>query len=196
MDLKCKICGGSCSIYRTKDNWHPINYFGCNDCKTQKRHWLLYENVKPKGVMLHCSPERALKEKWEPLVSRYITIDYPVRKSYISWRSMIAIADMEVNLAKTPFDNKEFDCIVLSHVMDDVKNEELAIKELHRILKDDGIIYLIVPIYKDEKSCEMENPIFNSWRRCGYDYWERYKDLFNIKLIEDEETLAIITKKI
>lgn len=41
-----------------------------------------------------------------------------------------------------PFGNKEFDIIVSNHVMAHVKNSSLHLKEIRRVLKDDGIVYI------------------------------------------------------
>lgn len=43
---------------------------------------------------------------------------------------------------KLPFKDKEFDIVISNHVMAHVKDNELHLKEVKRILKDDGIVYL------------------------------------------------------
>ncbi len=43
---------------------------------------------------------------------------------------------------KLPFKDKEFDIVISNHVMAHVKDEELHLKEITRVLKDKGIVYL------------------------------------------------------
>jgi len=43
---------------------------------------------------------------------------------------------------KLPFKDKEFDIIISNHVMAHVKEDELHLKEINRVLKDDGVVYL------------------------------------------------------
>mgnify|MGYP001564513030 CR=1 FL=1 len=41
-----------------------------------------------------------------------------------------------------PFKNSEFDIVISNHVMAHVKNDELHLKEIRRVLKSDGFAYL------------------------------------------------------
>ena len=43
------------------------------------------------------------------------------------------------------FENSFFDVIRLSHVIEHLPNPKATFREIHRILKPDGIIYLTVP---------------------------------------------------
>ena len=43
---------------------------------------------------------------------------------------------------KLPFKNNEFDIVISNHVMAHVKNDELHLKEIKRLLKGDGVAYL------------------------------------------------------
>jgi len=48
----------------------------------------------------------------------------------------------KINNEKLPFKNREFDIVISNHVMAHVKSNELHLKEIKRVLKDDGIVYL------------------------------------------------------
>lgn len=41
-----------------------------------------------------------------------------------------------------PFKNKEFDIVISNHVMAHVKNDEMHLREIKRVLKNDGIAYV------------------------------------------------------
>ncbi len=43
---------------------------------------------------------------------------------------------------KLPFAGGEFDIVISNHVMAHVKNQEIHLKEISRVLKSDGIVYL------------------------------------------------------
>ncbi len=43
------------------------------------------------------------------------------------------------------FNEKEFDCVILTHVLEHIYDLSIAIQNIYSILKDDGILYLEVP---------------------------------------------------
>ena len=193
--MLCDICNKRVSHYKNKGDWYPIDYYKCNNCHAQQRQmlmWNIYNELKPKlGTMLYLSPSKCLEDKWKPLADEYISADHPPRVSNI-----IAMAQMDVDLTDTPFEDEKFDFIVLSHVIDQIKDEESAIKELHRIVKQDGMIFLVVPMYWAEKTKELEKEqVLSHWRRCGCDYPYRYTKLFNLSTYKDVESLFVLTKK-
>jgi len=61
-------------------------------------------------------------------------------------------ADIKLNLedAKLPFDNNEISFIQAKHVLEHVINLSGLMKEFHRILHADGILYIKVPYFKCE----------------------------------------------
>ena len=50
----------------------------------------------------------------------------------------------QFNLLNTPFEN-EFDTICMFDVLEHIKEDDLAIKNMHKMLKKDGVIILSVP---------------------------------------------------
>lgn len=44
-----------------------------------------------------------------------------------------------------PFENDEFDVVFSSHVLEHVENEELSLKEMKRVLKNDGVLIIGMP---------------------------------------------------
>ena len=48
----------------------------------------------------------------------------------------------KIKSEKLPFKDENFDVIISNHVMAHVKNDEMHLKEIRRVLKDDGVVYL------------------------------------------------------
>jgi ubiquinone/menaquinone biosynthesis C-methylase UbiE len=44
-----------------------------------------------------------------------------------------------------PFSDKTFDCIVSSEVLEHIKENEPSIREMHRVLADDGVVVITIP---------------------------------------------------
>lgn len=47
-----------------------------------------------------------------------------------------------------PFENEKFDLIICFHVLEHVLNPYEFLKEFHRVLKNDGFVYIEMPYYK------------------------------------------------
>ena len=57
---------------------------------------------------------------------------------------------LQGNALTLPFSDKSFDKIVCSEVLEHVLDDDLAVKELFRVLKDDGELAVSVPTYLPE----------------------------------------------
>jgi SAM-dependent methyltransferase len=57
---------------------------------------------------------------------------------------------LQGNAMTLPFEDKVFDKIVCSEVLEHVIDDEQAVRELHRVLKDDGELAVSVPSYLPE----------------------------------------------
>lgn len=66
-------------------------------------------------------------------------------------------------------DNETYDIIVCSHVLEYVENDIQAMKELHRILKPDGVCLVLVPLIVGKMDTEEQwgCGIEENWRRFG-----------------------------
>lgn len=51
----------------------------------------------------------------------------------------------EVDVHSTIFQDKEYDVIISIHVLEHIKEIDIAIQEFSRLLKDDGIMYHLIP---------------------------------------------------
>ncbi len=73
-----------------------------------------------------------------------------------------------------------FDLVWASHVLEEVDDDEQAVKEIGRVLAASGIAVLPVPIVADQ-TVEFETPskaAYGNQRAPGLDYYERYSAVF------------------
>lgn len=50
-----------------------------------------------------------------------------------------------------PFDSDFFDIVICSHVLEHVPDDEFMIKEIYRVLKKQGISFIVVPVNEDNE---------------------------------------------
>jgi SAM-dependent methyltransferase len=89
-----------------------------------------------------------------------------------------------------PFANGSYDVVYASHVLEHIKDDALAIAEIRRILRPNGIAILPVPIvggrtveYDEPNSAEHGHV-----RAPGLDYYDRYRKVFSeVKVFSSEE---------
>ena len=97
------------------------------------------------------------------------------------------------------FKPNSFDCVVLSHVVEHIKDIDTLFESINRILKKDGIIYLSFPHANAHDSpehvhyfCEEDDMIvdsyYNGLQRCINikSYLEKYNYDFEILLFDEE----------
>lgn len=60
--------------------------------------------------------------------------------------NMISVKNIQQGFAENiPFDNDEFDVVFSSHVLEHVNDEDQSLKEMKRVLKDDGLLIIGMP---------------------------------------------------
>jgi ubiquinone/menaquinone biosynthesis C-methylase UbiE len=92
------------------------------------------------GKVLYFAPEKPLEKKLRE--SRdVITADLNSKE-----------VDIKANIQNLPFDDSAFDLIICSHVLEHVKHDELAIKEIGRVLSETGDALIMIPKDKDMES--------------------------------------------
>ena len=80
-------------------------------------------------------------------ICRCIGIDLNIseRLSY-AMRKLPSVSYIKADVQKMPFKDRTFDKILLSSVLQMVEDDEALLKECQRVLKDNGILVLSVPI--------------------------------------------------
>jgi SAM-dependent methyltransferase len=90
---------------------------------------------RPRTKLLHFAPEVSLTR----VVRRLTNVEY----HSIDLAPDAALQQGDIQ--DLPFNALEFDVLVCSHVLEHVPDDAKAMKELHRVLKRDGVAYVMVP---------------------------------------------------
>ncbi|SOB60083.1 protein of unknown function [Pseudodesulfovibrio profundus] len=114
----------------------------CPACESLERHrflCLILERLLPATTadasMIHVAPEQSLSPILrEKLNNRYFTID------------RFADADIQCDLCLMPFGTDSIELFMANHVLEHVKDDRLAMREIRRILKPKGRALLQVPL--------------------------------------------------
>lgn len=178
----CPVCGNSSRRFR-QYGITPREDAQCAHCGAVERHrlcWLFLQKKtalfdgKPKR-MLHVAPEPCFESRFKKsLGGGYLTAD-------LFDRAMV-----KMDITDIQYSDQWFDVIYCSHVLEHVLNDNLAIKEFHRVLKNDGWAVLLVPItsestFEDSSIIDPKRRLQafgqeDHVRRYGPDYVNRLRD--------------------
>jgi SAM-dependent methyltransferase len=170
----------------------------CPFCGALERHrffWLYMERKtafksNPPRKALHIAPEAILEDKLRPLIGAgYLTADY-----------FEPDVDLKMDITDIQFPDSSFDFIYCSHVLEHVPDDRKAMREFQRVLTDEGIAILLVPITADEtfEDPTIEDPkerlrLFGQEdhvRRYGPDYVSRLQEAgFAVETVRREDFL-------
>ena len=192
----CPICGNSSFRFQDTD-LNPRADARCGHCGSFERHrliWLYLERTYGlrsfPGKMLDVSPAAPLANGLRALLGgRYLGAGK-------------GPADMErMDVQDMPYEDRTFDLVCCSHVLEHVENDRKAMSEIARVLKNDGAAIILVPIASGD-TCE--DPAITSprdrWvhfgspdhvRRYGLDFVERLKAAgFNVRIVRAADFLG------
>ena len=151
----CPICNKKVPFFTVING---RKHASCPSCHSFERTRLLFYyikkyyndifNLKENKKLLHFAPEKQLFS----IFSRLNNLDYwPV---YIDSNNNIR---KQVDMCDIPFDDDYFDFIISCHVLEHIPNDIKAMSELYRVVKSDGVVFLMVPLFRDlDKTFENE----------------------------------------
>lgn len=151
-DVFCPICNSSFRIFGSFGLKKRENAI-CHNCGSLERHRLiyLYLNDKTKFFdgtgknrsLLHFAPEKMFYD----LFSNNKSIDYTPCDLYpekYPFEGKTKV--LEVDITSIPFKDESFDFILCNHVLEHIPDDNLAMKELFRVMAKNGNGIFQVPI--------------------------------------------------
>ncbi len=169
---KNALCPGTLSLERHRLLWLYLD----------KETDFLNLNLK----VLHVAPEQVFYKKFKKLKNwEYLTFDLNS-----------PIADIKGDLTSTNFKDESFDLIICNHVLEHIEDDKLALNEIYRILKYNGISILQVPMNVKRKNTFEDSSIksknqrekyfgqYDHVREYGLDFKDRIEEAgFEVKMI-------------
>lgn len=137
--------------------------YECSECHASDRARMIITFLKRcfcEGKLLHIAPDRAVRS-W--ILNNCHDIQYEsmdFNRNDVDYKADIQNMYM--------FKDDSFDIFICSHVLEHVKDDRKAIKELFRILKPDGIGIFLVPIALDRQEIDEE------WGLTEEENWKRF----------------------
>ena len=177
----CPICGYH-GPFMDKNNRLRAKCPKCGELERARMAMLVVDQIfdETKALetdVLHISPENFLRKIFK---KKY--------KSYISSDLYREDVDHQFDIQSIPYPDNTFDLVFASHVLEYVKNDRQAIKEIKRVLRPGGLAFLPVPMLH-EKTIDFEKrpPNKRIIRETGIDYFDRYREVFNeVKIYKPE----------
>jgi len=154
-----------------------------------KNHSNLFDG-KPRKV-LHVAPEPFFRRRLqERLGEDYLTADLSNPNAMV-----------KMDITKIDYPERWFDVIYCSHVLEHVPDDRKAMREFHRVLKQDGWAILLVPITAEntfeDPSITTPEERFRVYgqvdhvRRYGPDYVDRIREAgFHVNVIRPTDLVS------
>jgi SAM-dependent methyltransferase len=140
----CPICESHFRIFlpygRLKSRPNAL----CPNCLSLERHRLMWIYLKERSSffqeklqVLHIAPEDCFIRRFEKLHGEgYITADIES-----------PLAKVKMDIHSIPFPEKTFDVVLCNHVLEHVRDDIQAMREIKRVLKPEGFAILQVPFF-------------------------------------------------
>lgn len=122
-DVKCPICG-------TRERYRLLTLYLRNETDFFKKKYKVLEVCPEKGFSDLCKNSKNLD---------YISID------------LYKDADLKMDITNLKFKEKTFDYIICYHVLEHILDEKKALRELIRVLKNDGVCLITCPVNLERK---------------------------------------------
>lgn len=152
----CPCCDGRFKQFLTYGNT-PRENAVCPRCNALERNRVLWLylmrelDIQHQAYsILHFAPEKTLEKRLKKLPNiHYIGADLNPQ-----------LADYQMDITQIPLEDQAMDIIICSHVLGHVPNEALAIQEIKRVLKNDGLA--IIMTVQNHQAPTLENPELTS----------------------------------
>jgi SAM-dependent methyltransferase len=111
----------------------------CPFCGSLERHRLLMQSLRQRhvdlsGRVLHFAPEPALRSALAAVATNYVTTDL-----------FATDVDVQADITDLPFEDNSWDLIFCSHILEHIEDDATAMRELRRVISNDGAVVVMVP---------------------------------------------------
>ncbi|MBC6400152.1 MAG: methyltransferase domain-containing protein [Ekhidna sp.] len=202
--VECPVCESKFRKFLPYGRLKSRSNALCPGCLSLERHRLIWLYLKEKtdffeakDKMLHIAPELCFINRFESLKgSNYITADIES-----------PLAKVKMDIHDIPFEEGTFDVIFCNHVLEHVRDDLKAMREIYRVLKTGGYAILQIPLCFPLPDQTIEDPgiedpgkreeLFGQKdhvRKYGKDYPDRLRGVgFTVKrnYVSDLEKAAI-----
>jgi hypothetical protein len=193
--VQCPVCESRFRIFLPYGRLNPRQNALCPNCLSLERHRLIWIYLrerssffKEKLKVLHVAPEACFIPRFERLHGNgYITADIES-----------PLAKVKMDIHEIPFPENTFDVVLCNHVLEHVRDDIHAMKEINRVLKPGGFAILQVPFFNPVGEITFEDDtitdpgkrekIFGQndhVRKYGHDYPKRIA-ASGLRAVEDD----------
>jgi SAM-dependent methyltransferase len=173
----CPICTYRGIFLNIEHETGDRQHARCPRCGAMERHrlqWLVVEELRKeidftKLRVLHMAPEKFIRTRLRARCATYLCADLHEKG-----------VDRREDLTSLTFPDQSFDLVYCSHVLEHIKDDMAAIREIRRVLAPGGIAILPVPFISDF-TVEYAEPNWHEQghvRAPGLDYIDKYKACF------------------
>ena len=155
--VHCTICNSDYKEFAPFGNTKRKNA-KCHNCGSLERHRLVWKYIQDKELingplkLLHFAPEKV----FYTIFSEMSEIDYfpcDLHPNIYNYEGKTTVK--KADITDIPFEDNYFDFILCNHVLEHIPNDALAMSELYRVMKPNGVGIFQVPIdYNRDKTYE------------------------------------------
>lgn len=177
----CPICGGRRFQPGPKGRLNQGIKPSCTGCSSLERHRIIFNAYKALGTdllkqysCLHFAPDRAVDPRW-----------------FGSYEMSTYEGENSLDLEAIDRRDGSYDWVICNHVLEHVADDARAMKEMLRIVKDDGVVQFAIPLpLLLEHTDDWGAPDWTQhghFRVYGADFMDRFVGVLN-----DDNMLSVI----
>jgi SAM-dependent methyltransferase len=140
---RCPVCARSSRRFRAFGRT-PREGAQCIHCGALERHRLLWLFLAGRTELLAGGPRRVLHVAPEACLEPGLRS--ALGSGYLTADLSDPAAGVRMDVTAIPFRDGSFDAVLCSHVLEHVPDDRRALRELHRVLRRDGLAILLVPV--------------------------------------------------
>jgi SAM-dependent methyltransferase len=144
--LECPCCGGRFRAFRPRAGRPDARCPGCNSFE---RHRVLWMWMRDRGgvfeerlAVLHIAPEEVFESRMRALPNLEYTGGDLFPKGH----------QVRVDLTDIPFEPGSFDLVICNHVLDEIPDDRLALREIYRVLRPGGRLITQTAVHLDRET--------------------------------------------